>query len=186
MIAASPGPVRSMFCSSEAASMRSSQERMPSLAATRLPCCTWMTWRSSGRLRRGDCPPRPRGGGGGEEEGPGVGRGAAPGAGAEGGEQRPDDGADLQRAEDGGVQLRYALQKDEDAVALLDAQVAQHVGPLVGKAGDVLEGVGLALAALALPEDRRPRAARRLEVAVDGLIGDVQPAGGETGPVPPP
>ena len=37
MIAASSRPVRSMFCSSEAASMRSSQERMPSLAATRLP-----------------------------------------------------------------------------------------------------------------------------------------------------
>src|SRR5439155_9885507 len=43
---------------------------------------------------------------------------------AEGGEERADDRAQLQRAEGGEVALRDALEGHEDAVALLDAEAA--------------------------------------------------------------
>src|SRR3990172_12405715 len=51
-----------------------------------------------------------------------VGQAVADGVGAEGGEEGADDGAELEGAEDGEVQLRHALQEDEDAVALPHAE----------------------------------------------------------------
>src|SRR3989304_6047366 len=106
-------------------------------------------------------------------------RAVADGVGAEGGEEGADDGAELQRPEDGEVQLRHALQEDEDAVALLHAEGAQGVGRLVGGGGHLGEGVRLRAAVLPLPEHRGLVPAMRLQVAVYALVGDVQATPGQ-------
>ncbi len=150
---------------------------MPSPAAMRFAVLDVMTCLSSGRLAadvgRSRCQ---RSGLVRRTDGAGVLQAVPDRVRPEGGEQRPDDAAGLQRAEDGGVQLRDAVQEDEDAVALLDAELAQHVRPLVRHPRHVGVGVGLLRAVLALPEDRRLVAIAVRDVAVERLIGDVEAA----------
>ena len=101
------------------------------------------------------------------------------GIGPERGEERPDDAARFERAEDGEVDLGHALHEREDALARRDAEAREHVGEAVRLPPHVVVGVGLRLAALALPEHRRLVRAAVGAVAVDRLVGDVQPAAGQ-------
>jgi hypothetical protein len=94
---------------------------------------------------------------------------------SEGGEERADDRAELQRAEGSEIAFRDALQEHEDPVTLHDAEASEAVRCPIRLAVEFGEGVGLRLAVLALPEHRRLILARALSVAVEALIGLVQP-----------
>ena len=120
---------------------------------------------------------------GGRHQQPGVAHLAAGGdrLRAEGGEQRRDDAAGLQRAEHGDVELGQPPHQHEDAVARRQPQAAQRAR----EAADRLRQVGVAqvapVAALADPADRDMRAAAVGDMAVDRLVRDIQPAAGQAG-----
>ena len=104
--------------------------------------------------------------------------------GAEGREQRPGDAPGLQDAQQHEVDLGQAVEKDEDAVALLGAEALEDVGELVRLDAHLLERVALLLATLAHPDHRLLVPSALLAVAVDALVGDIEPAAGKPGQLP--
>ncbi|MNN49333.1 hypothetical protein D3C81_1638510 [compost metagenome] len=73
---------------------------------------------------------------------------------AEGGEQRLVDRAQAPGAEDGDQQFRRARQQAGYAVAGTHAEAVEEAGEAAGQVFELGEGVGLALAIFAFPEQR--------------------------------
>ena len=96
----------------------------------------------------------------------------------EGGEQRAEDGAVLERAEGGDIQLRDPACEHEHALAGAHAEPGQDAREPVGlelqlRIGDLGRRVALA------EETQRHRVGRRaLRLAVDRLVRDVEPPPG--------
>lgn len=92
------------------------------------------------------------------------------------GEQRRDDRAVLQAAEQRDVQLGDASGDDEEPVALADPQAAQHVAEAVAQRGElaVADGAGRRAAREKAQCGLVPAGARAM--AIDGLPCDIQPA----------
>ena len=67
----------------------------------------------------------------------------------------------------------------KNSVALLDAECAEDVGEAVGVAAHVVVGVSLLLAVLAFPEHGGLVAVAVNDMAVYGLVGEVESAAGE-------
>ena len=101
------------------------------------------------------------------------------GVGAEGGEERPHNGAGLEYAEEGYVGLGQPVHEQKDAVARFDAEALDNVGEPVGESLELSEGVVLPFAVLALPNHGDFVAARAVGVAVYRLVGLVQIAAGQ-------
>src|SRR5439155_8376744 len=99
--------------------------------------------------------------------------------GAESREQRTDDTAGLQGAEDGGIELGNAVEKDEYPVAFPDAEAAEGVRPLVRQAGELGITVSFLLAVLPFPQDAGFLAFSFSNVAVEGLVRDIEATAGE-------
>ena len=59
---------------------------------------------------------------------------------------------------------------DGDAVTLLDAEGAQHIGAAGGFVAELGEGQGAGFAWLALPDERRARAPAGFDVAVQAVV----------------
>ena len=70
-------------------------------------------------------------------------------------------------------------QVDRDAVALLDAELGQHVREALDLVGELGVGDLAAVARLALPQQRDAVAVACVDVPVEAVVGDVQLAVGE-------
>ena len=95
--------------------------------------------------------------------------------GAEGGEQRRDDGAVLECAEHGDVQRGDAPGEGEDTVARPDTEAGQDVGEPVGLPAQVAVGHLLHAAGVVHEAQGDVLGPTVACVAVDGLVRDVEP-----------
>ena len=95
---------------------------------------------------------------------------------AEGGEQRRDHGAVLQRAERADVELGHASGEEKQPVSLAHAEAAQHVGEAVRRARELRVGHRAQAVVAADEAEGGAIAHRRREVPVDRLDADVEPA----------
>ena len=95
------------------------------------------------------------------------------------GGEESSDRAGLERAEVREVELRYPVEVYEDRVAPHDAEAVEHVGEPVREGLDLTEGVPLDLAAPPDPHKRGPVSQTTPGMAVDDLVGGVQPPAGQ-------
>src|SRR6185295_17932256 len=100
-------------------------------------------------------------------------------AGAEAGEARRINRADLHDGQRRDGRLRRHRQEDADAVALAHAQRLERVGQPVHLGGQLRVRERAALAVVALPDDRGLGAAAGIHVAVHAVVGEVQAAAGK-------
>lgn len=91
----------------------------------------------------------------------------------EGGKERGDDAARLQRAEHGDVKLRQSSHQNEYAFSRLHAQDLQRIGETIGLCLQIAIGDVAPLAALADPADGRAVAPRPDRVSIHRLVSDV-------------
>ena len=87
--------------------------------------------------------------------------------------------AEAGAGEHGDGQLRHQRHVERDAIALLDAEAAQHVRERVDVAVEVEVGQRAPVAGLAFPDQRGLVAARRADVAIEAVGRDVQAAAAE-------
>ena len=166
--------------SSGASAISSFHESSPGSSCGSLPCSTMMMCFSSGQvgLHRRDLRAllRRRH----EHLRAGIRQAVARRVRAERREQRARHAARLQRAEDGGVQLRHAVHEAEDAVALRDAQLPEHVGELVRHAARLRRRCTAPVRRPCPPRSQQSFVAVPVDdVPVDRLVGDVQPPPGQ-------
>lgn len=92
------------------------------------------------------------------------------------GEEGAHDAGVLQRAECGDIELGHAAAQDEDALALTHVQPAQHVGEAIAEAAEVVVRKIARPTVLAEPAQREVRGTSAARMAIDRLVGDVEPA----------
>ena len=61
----------------------------------------------------------------------------------------------------------------DDAVSLADAEILEHIGELLHSLPQLLIGIGANFAGLAFPDQRRFVLARRLHVAIEAVVGEI-------------
>ena len=88
-------------------------------------------------------------------------------------EQRLDDGAELEDAHEADIELRDPLQKQADAIEVLEAEAPQESGPPVGEQQKVAIGEMPQVAVVVLVDERQLVAPARVDVPVDAELGDV-------------
>jgi len=101
------------------------------------------------------------------------------GLGPEAREARRVDRADAHDGERGDGGLGRHRQEDADAVAGADAERLQRVGEPIDLRRQLRIGQRATRAVVALPDDRGLGAAPGIEVAIEAVVGEVQPAADE-------
>src|SRR4029079_15808722 len=96
-------------------------------------------------------------------------------------EAAEDDGvnrADTRAGEHRDSGLRDERHVDRHAITAVNAELRQHIRELLHLDVEIPVREGPAVAWLALPDERSLVAARRLDVAIDAVVGDVDLATG--------